>query len=145
MSDFSDEINRFTIAREELGISQRELARITGIHHSVIARIENGEIERPNMNILLILCKTLQLNFVDILVYYGHIDYDVREIGIIKGTPLFIEDEKEKQHYKKLYDKYKNNLEKAFKDYKSDKLDFKELINIIQIIVGVDLSKYTKK
>lgn len=133
------------MAREELGLSQRELARITGIHHSVIARIENGEIEQPSMNVLLKLCKTLKMNFVDVLIYYGHINYDVRDIGIIKATPLYVKDEKTKKRYFELYDKYKNNLENAFIDYKDGKLDFQELIITIHYIVGVDLSRYMKK
>ena len=70
--------------RLNLGISQRELAEITGIHHSVIARIEKGEIIQPTINVLIKMAKTLNLDLATMLVYYGYTYEELEEVGIYK-------------------------------------------------------------
>lgn len=50
------------IAREKMGISQRELSRITGIDNNTIAKIEKGERKKPNVLSLKKLSSVLNLS-----------------------------------------------------------------------------------
>ncbi|WP_447603025.1 helix-turn-helix domain-containing protein [Nitrospira sp. Nam80] len=47
--------------RERRGLSQRELAVKSGIHHVSIARMEQGRLD-PQLSTLLKLCTALQIN-----------------------------------------------------------------------------------
>ena len=49
-------------AREKIGISQRELSRITGIDNNTIAKIEKGERKKPNVLSLKKLSSVLNLS-----------------------------------------------------------------------------------
>lgn len=71
-------------ARLKLGLSQRELAQLIGVHHSVIARIEKGEISQPSINILINISRTLELSLVDMLHFYGYTYEELEEVGISK-------------------------------------------------------------
>lgn len=61
-------------AREKKGISQRELARITNISNATISEIESKKIDIPNIDTLIKLCRTLELDIIDLLIYYGYTD-----------------------------------------------------------------------
>ena len=47
--------------RERQGLSQRELALKSGVHHVSIARMEQGRLD-PQLSTLLKLCTALQIN-----------------------------------------------------------------------------------
>lgn len=54
-------------AREKVGISQRELSRITGIDNNTIAKIEKGERKKPNVLSLKKLSSVLNLSLEDLM------------------------------------------------------------------------------
>ena len=58
--------------RERIGISQRQLASIVGVHHSNIARLENGEVgDRPKPEYLQSLANALGVDVSKLLAYLG--------------------------------------------------------------------------
>lgn len=71
-------------ARIKSGLSQRELAQTIGVHHSVIARIERGEIMQPSINILINISMTLNLSLVDMLHFYGYTYEELEKVGVYK-------------------------------------------------------------
>ena len=64
-------------AREKIGISQRELSRITGIDNNTIAKIEKGERKKPNVLSLKKLSSVLNLSLEDLMELC---DYSKEEI-----------------------------------------------------------------
>lgn len=60
MEGIADIVGTIVSKRNEMGISQRELAHKTGLSQSTIARIESFKIT-PNLDTLLILFKSLGL------------------------------------------------------------------------------------
>lgn len=70
--------------RIEKGLSQRELAKLIGLHNSVVARIENGEINQPNISILIKISQLFELNLADLLICYGYTYDELSEIGVTK-------------------------------------------------------------
>ena len=64
-------------AREKIGISQRELSRITGIDNNTIAKIEKGERKKPNVLSLKKLSSVLNLSLADLM---EPCDYSKEEI-----------------------------------------------------------------
>ena len=64
-------------AREKIGISQRELSRITGIDNNTIAKIEKGERKKPNVLSLKKLSSVLKLSLEDLMELC---DYSKEEI-----------------------------------------------------------------
>lgn len=53
------------LEREKQGWSALQLSRESGVHHSVIARAENGE-RIPGLPVLVRLCRALKLRFSDV-------------------------------------------------------------------------------
>lgn len=54
-------------AREKVGISQRELSRITGIDNNTIAKIEKGERKKPNVLSLKKLSSVLNISLENLM------------------------------------------------------------------------------
>ena len=54
-------------AREKIGISQRELSRITGIDNNTIAKIEKGERKKPNVLSLKKLSSVLNISLENLM------------------------------------------------------------------------------
>lgn len=53
--------------RERRGLSQRALAKRSGIHHISLAKIEGGIIDDPRLSTLLKLCKALEINIAELV------------------------------------------------------------------------------
>jgi transcriptional regulator with XRE-family HTH domain len=92
--------------RSLLRISVRQLARITGISHSQILRIESGEFDCLASS-LIRLCGPLGIQFSDLLERSVLPDYEVYEKAVAeelaKGTPeVFPQDEQSKRAIKDL-------------------------------------------
>ncbi len=66
--------------RIKLGLSQRELGRLSGVSHTEIFRIENGERLEYNLTILLKLCDILGINVIELLIATGYISKDYMNI-----------------------------------------------------------------
>lgn len=76
MSVIGDYIFR---VRQEQQISIRYLAKLTGVSHSEINKIENGERANPSPLHLKVIAKVLGINQIDCLKKAGYIDEDVHE------------------------------------------------------------------
>lgn len=57
--------------REETGFSQRQLAAMVGMHHSLLARIENGDVTQPSAELLQRLADTLEIDAQELLQFIG--------------------------------------------------------------------------
>lgn len=58
--------------RERAGLTQRQLAALAGLHHSFLARLENGEIaDRPTPQHLQRIADALELDVRDLLAFLG--------------------------------------------------------------------------
>lgn len=58
-------------ARENIGISQRELARQIGVGNNTIARLENGERKTTNALTLRKISSALHLDYLELLKMAG--------------------------------------------------------------------------
>jgi transcriptional regulator with XRE-family HTH domain len=58
-------------AREQAGISQRQLAGRVGIHHSYLARLESGETANPAAELLQKIADTLEISSADLFAFIG--------------------------------------------------------------------------
>lgn len=54
-------------AREKKGLSQRQLARLTGVTNSEISKIESGKRKTPNLKMLRIICRYLDICYEECL------------------------------------------------------------------------------
>lgn len=57
--------------REQSGLSQRQLAAMVGMHHSVLARIESDEVTQPSAELLQRLSDALDIDASELLAYIG--------------------------------------------------------------------------
>lgn len=96
----SDLGNRIRKAREAKGLSQVELASLIGVKSGqVISNWEKGE-NKPNVDLLIALCKVLDVSLADLMNYHGNeINLSAAALSIAarydRLTPLgqqFIED-----------------------------------------------------
>lgn len=62
---------RLRSERERTGWSQRQFARMVGVHHSYLARLENGETTNPAAELLQRMAEVLEVDATDLLVYIG--------------------------------------------------------------------------
>ncbi|MCF6287905.1 MAG: helix-turn-helix transcriptional regulator [Proteobacteria bacterium] len=60
-----------TKKRHEKGLTQRQLAALLGIHHSIVGKIETGE-RQINVIELIEYCKTLAINPIEIIELLIH-------------------------------------------------------------------------
>jgi HTH-type transcriptional regulator, competence development regulator len=58
-------------AREQAGISQRQLASRIGIHHSYLARLESGETANPAAELLQKIADVLEISAADLFAFIG--------------------------------------------------------------------------
>jgi transcriptional regulator with XRE-family HTH domain len=59
------------VAREQAGISQRQLANRVGIHNSYLARLESGENTSPAAELLQRIADVLEVSSTDLLAFIG--------------------------------------------------------------------------
>lgn len=69
--------------RECLGISQRELGKLTNCSHSQISRIEENETGLPGANILRNIANALGLNYLYLYYLYGYVDKELLEGTVV--------------------------------------------------------------
>ena len=104
--------------REELGISQRELAKKMGVANTLISKIELGKIKTPNFLITLKLSNLLNINLIDLLEVT---DYDMLDANLIHDLEMYeiiaptITSKYEKNN--------KIDIEKVIEDYKQNEIN----------------------
>lgn len=59
-------------ARTAKGVSYRTLAESIGVHHTTIARLENGEVESPAVTMLQALSRALEIPLEDLYALAGY-------------------------------------------------------------------------
>jgi transcriptional regulator with XRE-family HTH domain len=58
-------------ARKAVGLSSRQLAPLVGIHHSVLSRIERGEVTRPSPKLLQNIAEVTETDPSTLLAFLG--------------------------------------------------------------------------
>lgn len=69
--------NTITLARQKLGISQRELARRINTSNNTISRLENGERKSTNILVLKKISYILDINYIELLKKAGFSKEDI--------------------------------------------------------------------
>lgn len=82
--------------RKQLNISQRELAKETGIANSTISRIEKNIITQPDPPTLKLLSEHLSLDYYTLLALAGYIDDDP-ETQLIRRVMAYLPNEKKEE------------------------------------------------
>lgn len=128
-------------AREEKVISQRELARRTGIDNTEISRIEKGTRKKPGYKVLKKLAEELGFDICELLIESGYDDKEMEEYGIYKfqGFDFVGYDRVEELQYTDTKGKKTLDLIMTLDSYKSGKLQLIETLGIISMIVGKDV------
>lgn len=63
--------SRVREGRERTGLTLREVATLVGIHHSVLGRIEAGEVTNPAPRVVESLAEVLELDSTELLGFIG--------------------------------------------------------------------------
>ena len=63
--------NYLRAAREQAGVSQRQLASRVGIHNSYLARLESGENDSPAAELLQRIADVLEVSSTDLMAFIG--------------------------------------------------------------------------
>jgi transcriptional regulator with XRE-family HTH domain len=58
-------------AREQAGLSQRQLASRVGIHHSYVAQLESGDWTSPSADVLQRIADVLEIASIDLFAFIG--------------------------------------------------------------------------
>jgi transcriptional regulator with XRE-family HTH domain len=96
--------NLLTTAREQLGISSRELARRSGIRNSTVSRLELAEVPAPRPDTLKALADALGIDLADVFATAGYAQPD----GLPTLTPYL------RSKYGDLPAKAQKELERSF-------------------------------
>ena len=122
-----------TNARSKKGISMRELARLSGMDHAEISRIEKGTRLKPNILFLRRLAENLDLSLVDLLKTAGYSEIDISWGSGREDNKSIVDLKKELEDIQVL----NNNLESSVSIYKNEtrkiKSDIEHLIKNIEI------------
>lgn len=130
--------------REELGISQRELARKANVDNTEISRIESGKRQKPNILVLKNIAEVLDLSLVRLMRDSGYSENDINY-----GHDL--EDKRSLRDYKNIIMDYQafyyDVLDDMSKRRKNDFYAKKILLETIDLIEFglVDNDKLKKK
>ena len=135
-------------ARKKIGISQRELSRITGIDNNTIAKIEKGERKKPNVLSLKKLSSVLNISLEDLMELCEYSKEEIEatvnnsySIMVIKpeNAPILVLDDIVNQMQDELYIKMvikellvNCDLEKLSIISELDKKDKKRVIKIMK-------------
>jgi transcriptional regulator with XRE-family HTH domain len=142
-----------TNARSKKGISMRELARLSGMDHAEISRIEKGTRLKPNILFLRRLAENLDLSLVDLLKTAGYSEIDISWGSGREDNKSIVDLKKELEDIQVL----NNNLESSVSVYKNEtrkiKSDIEHLMKKIEIekdkiyseVILEELSKIDKK
>ena len=121
----SDIGNYLMKTRQEQQISIRQLAKLTGVSHSEINKIENGERENPSPLHIKAIAKAFGINQIECLKIAGYIDEDAQyplpdfllnfspeELEKIQSYAEFLR-LSNKEEQKEIHGTMKNNLKVA--------------------------------
>lgn len=116
-------------------LSMRELARLSGMDHAEISRIEKGTRLKPNILFLRRLAENLELSLVDLLKTAGYSDLDITW-GSEREENKSIVDLKQELINIQVTN---NNLEEAISIYKNETRKIKS--DIEHLIMKMEIEK----
>ena len=135
-------------ARENKGISIRELARTINVDNSGLAKIENGKVKKPGFLILRRISNALDLNELGLMKIAGYTKAELdsllhSKVSIYKG----IEDSPKVNRFKSLTENgnYDIDILKVLKGYKSSVLSEGEALGLIACTTGLPLDNFISK
>ena len=138
-------------ARNEKGMSQRDLAKIVGVSHTAIGDLEKDKVKNVDLNMMADIISALDMPVFETLsmTNYGDVIFYINENTQIKNREKW--DEKlQKEYYH--HEKDKNNFDdvkrKLAKDGRSEvmkalnilqqrKLDEKNILNVIKLLYNI--------
>ncbi len=128
--------------RQELGISQRELARRLNIDSAYMSRIEQGKIKKISIKLLIDISDKLKIDFIDLLfMSYSHEEIEI--LGIfhdLNEAYNFVSDEIVDKVV--IIDENNNSrisLLKILELYKDNKLNTKNTIGLLSCLTNKNL------
>lgn len=81
-------------ARERVGLSERQLAKLIGVSNSEISKIERNKVKNPNHKILKAICRYIDLSYNDIIFGLGlGATYNIQNKFLIKYYCLLTGDD----------------------------------------------------
>ena len=118
-------------AREELGLSQRELAKKANIDNGEVSRIEAGKRLKPNVIVLKNLADVLDLSVVELMKVSGYSDLDI-------NYGMDLDEKRSARDYINIINDYQRFYYDAYEDIsKRRKIDFEVKSIIMDLIYRI--------
>ncbi len=115
-------------AREEIGLSQRELARKAQVDNAEISRIEAGKRQKPNILVLKNIAEVLDLSLVKLMKVSGYDDIDINF-----GRDL--DEKRSLRDYKNIIDNYQRFYYDVLADISNRRKNDFEAKSIIEMLI----------
>lgn len=110
--------NYISVARKNLGISQRELARRSNMDCAEVSRIESGKRIKPNVLYLKGIAETLDLSLIKLMELAGYSEVEIHWGKNLNDTHSTIDLQEKIEIYEKFYfdvlDDIENRRKNAF-------------------------------
>ena len=131
--------------REEIGISQRELARIINVDNATISKIENGNVEKPSFEVLIKISKELNISIYKLMKYSNYEDierlfYTSKYDEIYQNELLQdINENNLKNVISIIEDRIVIDIHKVLEQFKKDNINEKETIKLITACIPIEM------
>ncbi len=155
-------------AREQAGISQRQLAKVANISNAELSKIESGEREIPNPKTLRKITRYIDLNYNDLMYmiglgmevsplnpfikdYYDKMkldqlnDAEINVLGSIANSTELVNSCKENLNKKNISEIEKDLLLHTIEDTEYQINTSKEIVNLIQSLKVKERNRNAKK
>ena len=128
-------------SRGMMNLSQRQLAKITGIDNAEISRIEKGKRVQPGYLVIKSLAKALNIDFVYLMELAGYNKEDIDDFERFENLPPFPNITWDLIHqYSKMYkDSYKLNILKVMRGYKEGVFSEAQFIKLLSDGLGINI------
>lgn len=132
-------------SREAKGISQRELARITGVDNAAISRIEKGNIYKPNYLLLTKIAKELNIDLLNLVLTANYSLEEAKSLGLC-GVSAYFKcvgfDRINEFTIKDTSDNIRLSYIKILNGYKEGKLNIRECTGLLCYVLDTDIRDY---
>ena len=122
-----------TEARIKKGLSMRELARLSGMDHAEISRIEKGTRLKPNILFLRRLAINLELSLVDLLKTAGYSEIDIMWGSNGEGNKSEIDLKNEILELRRVNNSVEEKLTISRNEIRKVKLEIEQLLMKLEI------------
>ena len=122
-----------TEARSKKGLSMRELARLSGMDHAEISRIEKGTRLKPNILFLRRLAINLELSLVDLLKTAGYSEIDIMWGSNGEGNKSEIDLKNEILELRRVNNNIEEKLTISRNEIRKVKLEIEQLLMKMEI------------